>query len=153
MSKIDRPGNWCKIWPKNCCEVWRKCCRNRPRKGRPENGQKSAEKGSEIGREKFGRKRLAAKLLQIRPGHSCDQFLPAMNSQSSINWVQLRNLNLWFVKTSTEASTFWWEASVDQDHVVLVRCSDVDGVLFKFVKLQPLVGMLRQSIGTTLCTP
>ena len=118
MSKIDRPGNWCKIWPKNCCEVWRKCCRNRPRKGRPENGQKSAEKGSEIGREKFGRKRLAAKLLQIRPGHSCDQFLPAMNSQSSINWVQLRNLNLWFVKTSTEASTFWWEASVDRNHVV-----------------------------------
>ena len=102
--------NWVKLLQslaENCCKVWRKCCRNQPRKVRPEMLQKSAEKGSEIGREKFGRKRsaakgrpqkvgrkrLAAKLLQIQPGHSCDQFLPAMNSESSINWVQLRNLN------------------------------------------------------------
>ena len=70
------------------------------------------------------------------------------------------------------ASTFCREAGrsesfcVDRDHVVhlfwrrsvrrlgpRVALSDVDGDLLKFVKLQPLVGMLRQSIGTTLCTP
>ena len=56
--------NWVKLLQslaENCCKVWRKCCRNQPRKVRPEMLQKSAEKGSEIGREKFGRKRSAAK--------------------------------------------------------------------------------------------
>ena len=43
-----------------------------------------------------------------------------MNSQSSINWVQLRNSNLnvdWdhvYTLVDREASTFWWEASVDR---------------------------------------
>ena len=70
-------------------KVGRKMGKNRPRKVGPRKVQKSAEKSSAAkGRpQKVGRKRLAAKLLQIRPGHSCDQFLPAMNSQSSINRV------------------------------------------------------------------
>ena len=52
------------------------------------------------------------------------QSISAMNSQSSINWVQLRNSNLnvdWdhvYTLVDREASTFWWEASVDQDFYV-----------------------------------
>ena len=48
------------------------------------------------------------------------QSISAMNSQSSINWVQLRNSNLnvdWdhvYTLVDREASTFWWEASVDR---------------------------------------
>ena len=105
--------NCCKVWRKCCrnqprkvrpemlqksaekrsagkwAKIGRKMGKNRPRKVGPRKVQKSAEKSSAAkGRpQKVGRKRLAAKLLQIRPGHSCDQFLPAMNSQSSINRV------------------------------------------------------------------
>ena len=114
VQKFGRK-KWCKIRPENCCKDWpkvvakvgqklqksaEKCC-----KGWPKNCCKAWSKKLRNSAEKNVWTKNCCKRKQM-------QSMSAMNSQSSINWVQLQNSNL---------------------------------NLLKHAKLQPLVGMPRQS--------
>ena len=102
-----RPANE-KKWPANWCENDRQMRKN------------DRQIDAKFDNENVFKVR-PGKMYKVWPKSSAEnckrkqmQSISAMNSQSSINWVQLRNLNLWFVKTSTEASTLW-DASANVD--------------------------------------
>ena len=105
------PNSWSKNYSKNVAKfgqkivakynqeivakVGQKIVAKFVRKNVAKFGRKNVAKLGQKMFPKFGREKLqksaekssARKCCKNRPGHSCDQFLPAMNSQSSINRV------------------------------------------------------------------
>ena len=106
----------CQIWPKSSVE---NCCKIQMRSISAMNSQSSMHQPGKIV-AKFGRKIVAK--------NGREKF-----GQKLLNTIgkRLQNSNLWVFETSTEAptslgmpqqmsikTTFWWEASVDQDFYV-----------------------------------
>ena len=163
------PKNYCKVWFKKLQKSAQKCCKESKCDqyllwilrtvsiGYNFDWNFGLEIVAEFGREKFGREKYGREKF----GREMLQKLAEKSSAGNVAEIgrkillyvigkRLENLNLWSVKKKhpTEASTLWdASANVDRDHVFCR--SDVDGVLslnlLKHAKLQPLVGMPRQS--------
>ena len=130
-----RPGKLYKVWPKSSAE---NCKRKQMQSISAMNSQSSIDRVQidwNFGWEniaKFGREKLqksAENLAKI--GKNVTKIrtcLPQkMRCFNLIGMPPMIGTTLCAV-VDWEASTFWWEASVDQDHVVC-RCSNVDEVL------------------------
>ena len=126
-------------WPKKCCKIWPKICRKvRPRKfvanyGRENFGQ---ENSLQITAEKISAEKL---LRSLCVKNDCKMLL---NTIGKI-WKFFQNSNLFVLKNeklqpnwdasaniAQEASTFWRDASVDQDSFALMKIGP-RGALFR----------------------
>ena len=122
-------------WPKKCCKIWPKICRKvRPRKVRPRK-VRPRKFVANYGRENFGREVVAIAV--------CQEWLWNVIKYDRENLEIFQNSNLFVLKNeklqpnwdasaniAQEASTFWRDASVDQDSFALMKIGP-RGALFR----------------------